>query len=281
MARSRPTTASAARVGVAWALLLTGSAASDGPARAAPADIVPDPQIAAQISRQFEAPLLRQKTVLPKPHGAEANPHPVVRCFSYPGFAVKEIDSGEAGDDSISVVPLPPGQVLATCAETRLPDERLLKESGGLGFLGARDRFLMLYTADPTGVFPFFVDDAHTGQVLYKDASYDGQEPTGFTVAAGVLTLGFKRGVSGSCSVLAGSQACWARIGEEAHLPRAIMALPAPVEACRASYARQGKTQSTQTNDPSMIGYDVTLTVDRSGATHVLSRGAPDCQPSP
>ena len=196
-------------------------------------------------------------------------------CYRFGEFLVKRIDSGSpAGDVAVSVVPIVAGSSRPVCTIATVPGEIIIKDSG-YAFAGVKGDFLVLALADPNGAAPFRVHDRRTGKLLYSDATVD----PGFTFLAQEgdgLHVRFRRGVNASCSILKDGPACWARIAREERFPAAVAGLPAPIGSCRVTYGKQ----KVPADDPSIVVYDVDMSVAPSGA-HVNTRGEVSCEPMP
>lgn len=239
----------------------------------------------------FEAPRTVLTRELPRAEGDDG-PAPIERCSLYAGFAVKEFDEHQPDGSVISVVPLAPDTGRFACDRALVAGERLLNDGHAAVLLGLRGRFMLLTLAGSGGPAPFAVLDITSGRRVFEDA-FDGRdELRRFDLAHGRLTISYMRGVSGRCSILAGGAACWARIAQDATLPPAIRALPPPIAACRAGYrasvigqmARReegGREVITVPDDPSMIGYRVTATLDASGMVGSTTSGGVLCRPDP
>jgi hypothetical protein len=231
----------------------------------------PDPDIPAQVKALFDAPLRFTRAILPALPN-DPDPLGVVRCYDYSDFRVKELDNGQHGDDAISVTRYDSVSRRPACGIQNDPGEIVLSGGQGGYFIGAKARFVYVMSTLGEDVTPFTIYDAQTGNAIYGDA---GGSPFGVSISGGVLTLSYSHGAEGPCSIILG-QGCWQRFAGAAALPRAIAKRPAPVSECKQSYDEQ---QHTDYKDPSVIYWDVTITVTITGKTKVLSRGALSCFP--
>jgi hypothetical protein len=118
--------------------------------------------------------------------------------------------------------------------------------------------------------------DVSNGHSIYSD----GMVGNGIEFAAlenGLLHLRFRRGFNASCSVLQASASCWGQLLREGKIPRALAQSPPPSQACALAY----QTAKAPIDDPSIIFYDVDMTIDDVGRTTIISRGAVGCDAMP
>ncbi len=247
--------------------------------QAAPPEVIRDPDIEPRIRALFDRPMASARTVLP-PRGSESGPRGVARCYAYPDFTVKEIDYGDHGDTAISVTPAAPGAVRPPCGKQDDQGEVVLPGGQASYLVGVKGDFVYVESAIGMNTVPFNLYDGRSGRTLYSDQS-SSDSPKKLAVEAGVLTLAYTHGaqaegVQARCSILAGGQACWTQFARAAHLPQAIAKLPPPAAACEAGYA--SPTLSPRAA-PSVVFYDVTMTLDNKGQAKVLTRGTLTCGP--
>lgn len=265
---------------LALALALAAHAAT---ATAAPSDDVPDPVIPAGVRALFDRPSGVERRPFSLKSG-RSGPRGVVRCFHYPDLTVKELDEGDQGATAISVTPMQPGARRPPCGKQDDPGEVVLRGGRGGNFVGAKGGFAYVGSTYGNGTIPFTIYDAKTGTAIFDDAtSTEPGYPISFSVEGGVLTLAYTRAVQAPCSIPGGGQACWTRFAREARLPEAVAKLPPPVDRCKIGYAAWFAADRTEPDPtlPSIVAYDVTLTLERTGQTKVLSRGALSCAPQP
>ena len=189
----------------------------------------------------------------------------------------------ETGTDSPApgpafLVAQPGGGPRPSCVAAR-GEHPVKLDTASFSLMGRRGPFLFFEATDGQGAEDFFVLHAPDGRRVYAD-SYD---PVGTTslkavaVADGVLRLAYTRAYYGSCSVLKDGSACWRKIATEGHFVRAIASQPPPVAACAAAY----RASKAAVSDPSMITYDVDMTLTVDGRAVVLHRGAVGCHGGP
>jgi hypothetical protein len=240
--------------------------------RAAQPTSQPDPVIEPNIKALFDQPTDLAHKVLP-PRPDDSGPLGVVRCYYYSVFTVKELDYGDHGDTAISVTPASAGAPKPDCGKQNDRGEIILPGGAASYLIGAKEMFVYIASTMGADTLPFAIYDGRTGKRLYSDQS-SNDSPKQLSIKDGVLTLTYAHGAQAGCSILAGGQTCWAQFAREAHLPQSIAKLPPPIPACEAGYAAStGSSRST----PSVIFYDVTMTLDKQGQVKVLSRGAISC----
>jgi hypothetical protein len=196
-----------------------------------------------------------------------------VRCTWYHGFAVRETGVASPAPGPASLLRAT-GAATAPCGPAS-PAGATILDTAGYSFLGRKGGFLFFQATDPNGAIPFRILDAASGRVLYADATApDHGIPRMVPQDAG-LRLTYTRGVNTPCSLLRDPASCWSRLLHAGVIPRG-MARPSPL-VCAAAYAA-GKAPA---DDPSLLGYDIDLTLDAGGRVHVLSRSAIACTPMP
>jgi hypothetical protein len=190
-------------------------------------------------------------------------------------------DIGAAG---ISVVPIqaaPP-----SCRTAREAGERMLpdKDDQWMSFLAAAGRFILLYWPDgANGGTMFSVYDATTSRKLLTDIMADTDDGL-HRVTPGkegdAVELRFRRIAAGPCSLVNGDAGCWARLAREVKLPPQLADGPAPSALCAAAYAKQNMTTREELDDPSVLGYDVTMMLTIAGKATITEVGPLSCGPA-
>lgn len=224
------------------------------------------------------ATLFDQPTAIRRvPTKLNSDPLGELRCTYYSDLMVRETGTDSPGPGPASIIPISPSSDRQpACDGSRSTREASLK-TAYFSLVGRKGRFLVFSATNPNGAAPFVIMDAGSGRLIYSD----GTMGEGFRSAAlegdGALRLRFTRGVNGSCSIIKDA-ACWARMAREGKIPRAVAQSPPPVQACVAGY---GKDNTTPADDPSIVAYDVDMTLDRTGRVQVNARGAVECYPMP
>ena len=93
-------------------------------------------------------------------------------------------------------------------------------------------------------------------------------------VESGALHVRYTRAVNGLCSIVKDGSACWAKKVRGGAVPHEMAQSPPSVQACAAAYRKE--KVPVPANDPSIIFYDMDVTLDVSGKSQVNSHGAAD-----
>jgi len=257
----------------------------------------------ADDTSPFDRPLQTRRVVLgPSPN--TPGQQSVVRCSTYVGFMVKEIDTAEVGDDQISVVPLQSPAERPACKAANRPGEKIVPTDvwGGY-FLGVKAGYLFLSAEDGVnGGMGFAVMRSdEPSRLLFQDLATLDHDRVGLraiSVEGDRLRLRYTRLHAAPCSVQTGGATCWARIVAETHVPSS----PAP--DCAAGYLRAKRelaagrceAQSHRGDaaclskelqgmadwdaSPSIIGYDVDVVVGPGGPQMTATGAAGSCWPA-
>jgi hypothetical protein len=183
----------------------------------------------ADDTSPFDRPVQTRRVVLgPSPNSP--GQQSVVRCATYAGFMVKEIDTAEVGDDQISVQPLQSAAERPACQAANRPGEKIVPtDTWGGYFLGVKEGWLLLSAEDGVnGGMGFAVMRSdEPSRLLFQDLATLDHDRVGLravSVEGDRLRLRYTRLFAAPCSVQADGATCWARIVAETHVP----ASPAP-----------------------------------------------------
>jgi hypothetical protein len=226
------------------------------------------PAHGAGYANLFDRPAASQ--VLP----AEGE-RPEVTCIWFADLMVRELATDGPGGGPSTLVPIPPGTSRPACASGNYPGGLPVENANAL-FIGRKGNYLMFAIYSAADAERFEVVDAHSNRVIYKDSF--APTDTGlkyFAVEGGSLHLRFTREVVAPCSIALDSANCWAKLLHEKSIPTAL-ATPPPASICAELY-RQAQDPP---DDPSLVLYDVDMTLDPAGKTHIISRGAVTCGPA-
>ena len=184
----------------------------------------------------FDQPLQVQHVTL-NPHATEPGEKKDIRCFSFPHFMVKEIDSGEVGDEQLSIIPLVSQTQHLPCQATSLAGEQVIPVKTWSGyFLGVKGDYVFFSADDGVnGGMGFAVFHGAATASVFEDAVdivHDHLQFHALTADAGGLRLRYARLYSGTCSVQTEGAACWAKLAAQTHLP------VAPAPDCATGYLR-------------------------------------------
>lgn len=261
------------------------------------------PAAHADDNAPFDRPLqTRQVTLGPSPNAIGQTSE--VRCTTYAGFMVKEVDTAEVGDDQISVLPLQTPTERPPCQAANRPREKVVPADAWSGyFVAAKADYLILSGSDGVnsgmGFAVFRAGD--TTHLLFEDVTtlaHDRIQFQAASVDAGRLRLRYTRLFAAPCSVPTDGAACWARIVAATHVP----ATPAP--DCAAGYLRTkrdlaaGRCEAQShpgdaaclrremqlladwDTSPSVVGYDVDVVLQPTGTQITAAGAAKSCWPA-
>ena len=113
--------------------------------------------------------------------------------------------------------------------------------------------------------------DAKSGRVLFEDAIAPTIGlPRTASLDHGRLRLAYRRAVNLDCSLVQDTAACWGKAVAAGQAPRDLPRLTKPPKRCWASYMHTAKS------DPSILEYQLELTLDAAGHSTVISQGPVD-----
>jgi hypothetical protein len=190
---------------------------------------------------------------------------------------IRETHTDTPDPGAATVVPFPGTEPRPVCGAAS-PARGVPLKTNGYYLIGKKGPYLVFAAADPNGAQDFKVIDAGAGRQIFADS----RRWTGFEsvdVENGALHLRYTRAVNGPCSIVADGSACWAKMVRVGAIPRDMVQSPPSVQACAAAY-RKGKSPAPAMA-PSIILYDVDMTLDTAGKAKVNLRGAVGCEPMP
>jgi hypothetical protein len=200
---------------------------------------------------------------------------PMLSCFYFGGFAVKQIDRGEVGAERLSILPIAAGEKPA-CAEAQAGGEIVIDSAEWSGyFKGAKGDYVFFDAADGwNGGLGFAIFTA-SGKKVLED------------VAKGILmlkpmesgiALKYRRVYGAKCSLFADATGCWAAIRKETGLVQ-----PTPPD-CSAAYKREQKRTPASASqiaaDPTVIYYEVETVVAAGAGRSSAAPGKVSCEPA-
>jgi hypothetical protein len=245
----------------------------------------------------FDAPAaIQHATIKADPANPEAKHE--VRCFVYPQFMVKQVDLGEVGADSLSIIPAAANKT-PPCKQEKASDEYVIPGEMWSGyFKGVKGDYVFFDAADGiNGGVGFMVFSASGKNKLFDDVAVKGLKS--IEIKDGALTLRYRRGVAAPCSAVAEGAACSERIVKE-------MGVDAPALAfCAAGYKAaklemaKGRCEAESAKDaacidrqlklldeqkwdssPSVLAYDAEVVLG-GGAPAIKATGAAaTCRPA-
>ena len=198
----------------------------------------------------FEKPASVEKIPLaPDPLNPQFKP--MLSCFFFKEFAVKQIDLGEVGAEQLSIVPLPAGTAYK-CQRENIAGEKVADAAGWSGyFKGVKGGYVFFDAADGiNGGLGFAVYGASDGKKLFDDVSM-GIHTVKLTPSG--IAIGYQRGYAAGCSLFADAAGCWAKIKQDTGLAGA-----AP--DCTAAYKRDQQESKDRAKEiasnPTVIHYE-------------------------
>ncbi|MGA2277169.1 MAG: hypothetical protein ABSG00_06170 [Terracidiphilus sp.] len=219
----------------------------------------------------FDRPVHVTKLPLPRD---PSNPQskPMLSCYYFPHFMIKEIDSGGLGADQLSILSETKDHQEPACRKDNSADEKVIDWEGD--FIGVKGGFVFFEggDADTNGGMDFGVYSSG-GTKLFEDIA--GTNTTeGFRsielltpVAAkdhritynNGIELKYKRSYMAPCSLRADEANCWKSIKQATGLTNA-----SPPD-CSSSYEALEKTSQDKLgsdSDPTVIWYEIEVVLD-------------------
>ncbi len=232
----------------------------------------------AQDSADHDAALFDYLVTVKRiPAKSPADPAGETKCTYYPDLMIRQTQTDTPDPSDATIVPFPGAGPRPACSVAPVANAVPLK-TNGYYLIGRKGPYLIFAVADPSGAQDFQVIDAGSGRQIFADS----RTSTGFQsvdVENGALHLRYARAVNGSCSIVKDGSACWAKMVRAGAIPRDMAQSSPSVQACAAAY-RKGKSPAPAMT-PSIIFYDVDMTLDTAGKAKVNSRGAVGCEAMP
>jgi hypothetical protein len=229
----------------------------------------------AEPPAPFDKPLKTLRVAL-QPDALNPQSKPKVTCTYYATFMVKEVDLGEVGADQVSLLPISPQAKAPPCVRANAAGERVFPAAAWSGyFLGVRGQYIFLDGSDGwQGGMPFAVFTTNAKKLVddtrIKWAAI-ATTPTG-------LILRYRRIYEAKCSLFSAPDTCWSDIKKDT-------GVTGTMPDCRVAYVKEQKRvpkfAKETADDPTVIDYDVVMTID--GNKHSLkpaSGKAIGCRPS-
>ena len=222
------------------------------------------------VATPFDQPVAVDNLDLP---ADKANPDakPVVNCYRYQGFMVKEVDLGEVGAEKLAILPE------NAKYERDDPAEKRVSDPVAGYFLGAKGKLAFFQAADSfNGGMPYVVIDTAAMKKLFDD-SFEGADFEKIDDEGGKLVMDYVRTYSADCSLYLDGQACADKIKKETGLGT-VAQLP----DCGPAYDAEKKRTPDYAKEieqlPSVISYPVTMTFDGTTANYAPRAGETSCR---
>ncbi len=209
-----------------------------------------------------------------------------VTCYLYDDVMIQVSDSKSPAPEDALILPQPENGARAKCGRSKPNSVKL--SSAGFYFNGRLGDFLLFEAADPGGASQFIVFNVRNGHQLFQDGvlGADGYLGlygiTSVKMTGGVLHMRYRRGVNAPCSLLSDRDRCWAQLLSKGDIPRGAFSEPPTAEVCKKGY--EGNPiglMPPPDDDPSIVSYDVALTLDSNGNAEAQPLSTPQCDPMP
>lgn len=239
----------------------------------------------------FDKPLQEKHVPLPKdPDNPQSKP--MLSCFYYPHFMVKQVDLGELGAEQLSILPVSKGQAAPPCRRANAKDEMVIDAREWSGyFKGVKNDFVFFDADDGVNDGSGFAvfSGADGGKIFEDIAKSDlrsvaliapGPQSGPNSDSASAILLRYRRVYEAPCSLRADQKNCWNSIEQVTGL--ADIAPP----NCDAAYQAEEKKSPANARetalDPSVITYEVEVVLDsRDTAMRVTPTSkAVECYPA-
>jgi hypothetical protein len=221
--------------------------------------------------QHFDEPLTIDNRPLPKDKdNPDANP--VVNCYRFINFMIKEVDLGEVGAESLAVAPSD-----AACERSPGENEKPIKDDIAGYFFGAKDNLAFFQASDGlNGGEPFVVYDVTTMKRLFDD-SYQGSDFESLDVSGSTVKIVYRRVYSADCSLYKEGAACADKVKAETGLGTADAQLPDCGPAYEAEKKRTPKFAKEIEDLPSVIFYEAELDFDGTTKSVKALKGDSQC----
>lgn len=247
----------------------------------------------ADAASLFDKPVRETRVPLPiNPDVPGAKP--MLTCWYYPRFMVKQVDRGEKGAEQLIIAPIAANHGVPPCDEKPGKDEQPIPDWSGY-FWGVKSNYVFFQAADGvnggTGFAVFNADNGqrlHTGSMsdehfralqLLTPASKRGNDPR-ISLPPYPLLMRYLSNFQAPCSLRSAPAACWKLVRHTLGLVQV-----APPD-CIKAYADQEQQASTQdktavASNPTVITYEVEAVVDGDGVVRLApSSSATACFPA-
>ena len=188
-------------------------------------------------------------------------PHVHLYCHYFRNFVVKELDSGQKGDDWISIATNDPAH-FTPCNQEHASGESVFQDWEEGYFGGVEGNLVFLVAADCFDLgCPFGVYDAFTGKKLFEDQRR--LSPKGkiseirLVDNSGNLVMHYPRVVAAECSLPLKKSECWKEILRNTGLA------PQPMPNCvgYSGFNRREGRGTDDKSDPSVVSFPVEVTI--------------------
>ncbi|HEY9131751.1 MAG TPA: hypothetical protein VIM98_08365 [Dyella sp.] len=240
----------------------------------------------AASSPLLDKPVREIQLPLPPPPDVP-DAKPMLTCWYYSRFMIKQLDAGEKGASELAIVPFGSGRPEPVCRDGTDSNEHVIQDWSGY-FWGVKGDYVLFHADDSVnGGMGFAVFSAasyrklHTGIMsdhslrtlqLLAPASTRGTDPR-IALPPPALLMRYRSHYLAPCSLRSNLSACWGTIRRVLNLGQAA----AP--DCNKAYAIQEQQAPAQykraaASNPTVITYEAEAVIDGSGALR-LSAASP------
>lgn len=237
----------------------------------------------ADSAPPFDKPARQTQVPLP------ANPDvpgakPMLTCWYYPHFMVKQVDRGEKGAEQLVLATIATDRSAPPCREKTARNEFTIQDWSGY-FWGVKGNYIFFQADDGVdGGTGFAVFNASSGRKLYTGSVSDEQFRTlrllTLTSAHGTdsrisplpdpLLMRYRSNYRAPCSLRSDLSACWSLVRQTLGLTQAT-----PPD-CNKAYAEQEEQSTAQdkaavASNPTVITNEVEVVVDGAGVVRLAS----------
>lgn len=227
---------------------------------------------AGGASPLFDKPLHETHTPLPlDPDNPQSKP--MLSCFYYQDFMVKQVDLGEEGAEQLSILHVQKGQTDPPCSRANAKDEIVIDSKTWSGYFeGVKGDFVFFHAEDGfNDGLSFAVFNGWDGYKLFEDAAKLDKSVIAFAEIKllidpksdpeTAIRLRYRRVYVAQCSLRADEKDCWKNIQQITGLTEAMP------PSCEAAYEAEKKRLPKYANMvdtyPSNITYEVEVVLNR------------------
>jgi len=224
----------------------------------------------------YDKPARVQHLPLPAdPQNPQAKP--VLSCFYFRHFMVKEVDLGEPGAEQLSILSIEAGQQAPVCRRDNATDEKLVSPDDWSGYFdGVKGGYVFFSAEDGwNDGMGFAVFTAADVKKVFEDVAKKWRS---ITLTPSGIAMRYERVYGAKCSLQADKTGCWQQIERDTGLHGA-----AP--DCAAAYVAEEKRTPTMVqgviDDPTIVDYEAAASVGPGGSSIAPVTGnAIRCRPS-
>ncbi len=199
---------------------------------------------------------------------------PLLSCFYFTGFAVKQIDLGEIGAQQLSIVPLG-GAEPYQCREANIGGEKVVDAKDWSGYFKGVKGSYVFFDADDglNGGLAFAVFGASDGKKLFEDTA-KGLHAIKLTPSG--MVLNYSRVYAPGCSLFADAAGCWAKVKQGTGLTQASP--PDCAAAYKAEEKRMKGSSDKTASVPSVVQYEAETVLNAGDAKVSAAPGQVSCR---